>query len=203
MASARPTAICLPRPSSASPVGRSDGSESSSIARTPSKPWGCGSRRCRRRTSSSRCAASTSLTGAKWKQCSGTSIPPSRRPEGFELPGATRYAGHAGLALAYEHWASQWDDFRMELQELIDAGNDVVMVTATTERAERAARRSRLWSRMYGPWTMASSFASASSTRRPKPSSRGSRRVDGLSRVRRGAVFSDQLAAPRSPPRQG
>jgi SnoaL-like domain len=44
MSSARPTAICLPRPSSASPVGRSDGSESSSIARTPSKPWGCGSR---------------------------------------------------------------------------------------------------------------------------------------------------------------
>jgi hypothetical protein len=33
------------------------------------------------------------------------------------------------LALAYEHWASQWDDFRMELQELIHAGNDVVMVT--------------------------------------------------------------------------
>jgi uncharacterized protein len=49
--------------------------------------------------------------------------------EGVELPGATRYVGHAGLALAYEHWASQWDDFRMELQELIDAGNDVVMVT--------------------------------------------------------------------------
>jgi hypothetical protein len=28
--------------------------------------------------------------------------------EGVELPGATRYVGHAGLALAYEHWASQW-----------------------------------------------------------------------------------------------
>jgi uncharacterized protein len=55
--------------------------------------------------------------------------PAIERTEGVEVPGATRYVGHAGLAMAYEHWASQWDDFRMELQELIDAGNDVVMVT--------------------------------------------------------------------------
>jgi hypothetical protein len=32
--------------------------------------------------------------------------------EGVELPGAARYVGHAGLAMAYEHWAGQWDDFR-------------------------------------------------------------------------------------------
>ena len=49
--------------------------------------------------------------------------------EGDELPGATRYVGHAGLATAYEHWADQWDDFRMEVEETIDAGKNVVMVT--------------------------------------------------------------------------
>lgn len=49
--------------------------------------------------------------------------------EGVELPGATRYVGHAGLAMAYEHWASQWDDFRMDVEDMIDAGNEVVMVT--------------------------------------------------------------------------
>jgi ketosteroid isomerase-like protein len=49
--------------------------------------------------------------------------------EGAELPGATSYFGHAGLAMAYEHWASQFDDLRIELEELIDAGSDVVAVT--------------------------------------------------------------------------
>jgi ketosteroid isomerase-like protein len=49
--------------------------------------------------------------------------------EGPELPGAGSYIGHAGLARAYDHWASQWDDFRLELTELIDAGRDVVAVT--------------------------------------------------------------------------
>jgi ketosteroid isomerase-like protein len=49
--------------------------------------------------------------------------------EGDELPGGARYVGHAGLATAYEHWAGQWDDFRMEVEETIDAGDEVVMVT--------------------------------------------------------------------------
>ena len=49
--------------------------------------------------------------------------------EGVELPGATSYLGPEGVATAYEHWARQWDDFRMELTEVIDAGNDVVLVT--------------------------------------------------------------------------
>jgi uncharacterized protein len=46
-----------------------------------------------------------------------------------EIPGSTSYRGHSGLALAYRHWASQWDDFRVEVEELIDAGSDVVAVT--------------------------------------------------------------------------
>jgi ketosteroid isomerase-like protein len=49
--------------------------------------------------------------------------------EGPELPGAGTYYGHAGLATAYDHWTGQFDDYRMELTELIDAGHDVVAVT--------------------------------------------------------------------------
>jgi ketosteroid isomerase-like protein len=61
--------------------------------------------------------------------------------EGVELPGAASYFGHAGLAMAYDHWASQWDDLRIELKELIDAGSDVVAVTRHhgTGRASGAA----------------------------------------------------------------
>ena len=49
--------------------------------------------------------------------------------EGTELPGAGTYTGRGGLAKAYDRWASQWDDFRLELTELIDAGRDVVAIT--------------------------------------------------------------------------
>jgi ketosteroid isomerase-like protein len=75
------------------------------------------------------------------KQLSGTSIPPLRTHEGVELPGATSYVGHAGLAMAYDHWASQFDDLRIALKELIDAGSTVVAVTRHhgTGRASGAA----------------------------------------------------------------
>lgn len=46
-----------------------------------------------------------------------------------EIPGAASYSGYSGLAMAYDHWASQWEGFGVELQELIDAGGDVVAVT--------------------------------------------------------------------------
>jgi ketosteroid isomerase-like protein len=61
--------------------------------------------------------------------------------EGVELPGAASYFGHAGLVTAYDHWASQFDDFRIELKELIDAGSAVVAVTRHhgTGRASGAA----------------------------------------------------------------
>jgi ketosteroid isomerase-like protein len=49
--------------------------------------------------------------------------------EGAELPGAPTYFGHAGLTAAYDHWAGQWDDFRMQLKELLDAGGDLFAVT--------------------------------------------------------------------------
>jgi uncharacterized protein len=49
--------------------------------------------------------------------------------EGPEIPGSASYRGHAGLAEAYRHWAGQWNDFRVDLEELIDAGSDVVAIT--------------------------------------------------------------------------
>ena len=49
--------------------------------------------------------------------------------EGPELPGAASYFGHSGVMVAYHNWVDQWDDFSMELEELVDAGSDVVLVT--------------------------------------------------------------------------
>ena len=46
-----------------------------------------------------------------------------------EIPGSDTYRGYEGLATAYNHWAAQWDDFRVELEELVDAGSDVVAIS--------------------------------------------------------------------------
>ena len=50
-------------------------------------------------------------------------------PHGVGGRRVVQYLGHAGLAMAYDHWASQSDDFRVELTGLIDAGSEVVAVT--------------------------------------------------------------------------
>jgi ketosteroid isomerase-like protein len=46
-----------------------------------------------------------------------------------ETPGGDTYLGYEGLAKAFEHWAGQWDDFHVELEELVDAGSDVIAVS--------------------------------------------------------------------------
>ena len=46
----------------------------------------------------------------------------SIRPEG------KIYRGHQGVAEALRTWTGTWEAFRMELQELIDAGDDVISV---------------------------------------------------------------------------
>ena len=58
-----------------------------------------------------------------------------------EIPGSSTYRGYEGLAMAYEHWAAQWDDFRVELEEQVDAGSDVVAISRHrgTGRASGAA----------------------------------------------------------------
>jgi uncharacterized protein len=46
------------------------------------------------------------------------------------LPGATTYRGHAGLLHAIEHWAGPWEDFRVEVERVIEAGPERVIVLA-------------------------------------------------------------------------
>jgi ketosteroid isomerase-like protein len=46
------------------------------------------------------------------------------------LPGARTYHGHAGLLAAIDNWAGQWDDFEIELERVIAAGRERVIVLA-------------------------------------------------------------------------
>jgi ketosteroid isomerase-like protein len=50
-----------------------------------------------------------------------------------EVPDAKTYEGRGAIREAMEDWPTQWEDFRMDLVEIIDAGDDAV-VTVTRHR---------------------------------------------------------------------
>lgn len=50
-----------------------------------------------------------------------------------EVPDAKTYEGPSAIRAAMADWPSQWEDFRMDLLELIDAGDGVV-VSVTRHR---------------------------------------------------------------------
>jgi ketosteroid isomerase-like protein len=44
-----------------------------------------------------------------------------------ELPDSKTYRGHAGVVEAFDDWPKQWDEFRVELVEVIDVSHDQVI----------------------------------------------------------------------------
>ena len=50
-----------------------------------------------------------------------------------EVPDAKTYEGRSALADSMEDWPNQWEDFRMDLVEIIDAGDEVA-VSVTRHR---------------------------------------------------------------------
>jgi ketosteroid isomerase-like protein len=54
-----------------------------------------------------------------------------------EVPDAKSYEGHAGIAEAFEDWPSQWEDFRMDLVELVDL-NDSQVLAVVRQRGRGA-----------------------------------------------------------------
>jgi len=50
-----------------------------------------------------------------------------------EVPDAKTYEGRGAIREAMEDWPTQWEDFRMDLVEIIDAGDDAV-VSVTRHR---------------------------------------------------------------------
>ena len=100
----------------------------------PSKPWGCRSRRCRRRT---------------WRWCGamlgcvcrrGTFRPPFRSMtqtlNGMEtdLPDGHVARGHEAIMDHIRRWADQWDDWTVEVERIVDAGSEQVVALSLRER---------------------------------------------------------------------
>ena len=50
-----------------------------------------------------------------------------------EVPDAKTYEGRSAIADSMEDWPNQWEDFRMDLVEIIDAGDEVA-VSVTRHR---------------------------------------------------------------------
>jgi ketosteroid isomerase-like protein len=50
-----------------------------------------------------------------------------------EMPDPKRYDGHQGLAQSIEDWPRQWDDFQLDVVEVIDA-NESQVVAMTRQR---------------------------------------------------------------------
>ena len=44
-------------------------------------------------------------------------------------PGGGTYYGHEGVIQAFARWTAAWDDYRVEVEELIDLGDDVLVRT--------------------------------------------------------------------------
>jgi ketosteroid isomerase-like protein len=50
-----------------------------------------------------------------------------------EVPDAKTYEGQGAVAASMEDWPNQWEDFRMDLIEVVDAGDEVA-VSVTRHR---------------------------------------------------------------------
>jgi ketosteroid isomerase-like protein len=60
-----------------------------------------------------------------------------------DVPDASAYSGRAGFARWMENWAGAWEDYRMETEEFIDAGDRVVVVIQMTATARGGMKLDR------------------------------------------------------------
>ena len=59
--------------------------------------------------------------------------------ESPSLPGAQTYRGREGLRRAIENWAGEWDEFRIDLERVIDAGRERVITVARHHGRSRSS----------------------------------------------------------------
>jgi ketosteroid isomerase-like protein len=55
--------------------------------------------------------------------------------------------GHEGVLVAWTQWLEQWDDYSFEVEQLIDCGEDVLVIAR--ERASGTASGASVSSRVY------------------------------------------------------
>jgi ketosteroid isomerase-like protein len=69
-----------------------------------------------------------------------------------EVAGRTVHHGHEGLRTFFRMWYEAWENVEADLQELIDAGEDVISVEITRARGKGSGIEVELT--QYGVWTI-------------------------------------------------
>ena len=67
-------------------------------------------------------------------------------------PGAGTYHGHEGVIQAFTQWTGAWDDYRVEVEELIDLGDDVLARTRHHGRGKGSGVEAEM--RIFQLWTL-------------------------------------------------
>jgi ketosteroid isomerase-like protein len=65
------------------------------------------------------------------------------------LLGANSYRGHSGLRRFWEDLLSAWEEYRVEPQELLDLGDQVVVVHLIRARSKRGLEVAETWSALF------------------------------------------------------
>jgi uncharacterized protein len=67
-------------------------------------------------------------------------------------PGAGTYHGHEGVVQAFANWTGAWDDYRVEVEELIDFGEHVLARTRHHGRGKGSGVEAEL--QIFQLWTI-------------------------------------------------
>jgi uncharacterized protein len=67
-------------------------------------------------------------------------------------PGGGTYHGHDGVIQAFARWTGAWDDYRVEVDELIDLGDDVLARTRHLGRGKDS--RVEVEMKIFQLWTL-------------------------------------------------
>ena len=131
-------------------TGRRSGGAFFSARPKPSKPPGCGSRRCRRRTWRS-CGASLRTpceVAGNSRRCTSGRTPSCMAPSGGS-PGGDVWRGSEQVRKFFEEDSDAWDERPLDAEEFIDAGDCVVVLLHEFRRGKGAGLR---W-RLTRPWS--------------------------------------------------
>jgi ketosteroid isomerase-like protein len=69
-----------------------------------------------------------------------------------EEPGAGTFHGHEGVVQAFAEWTGAWDDYRVEVEELTDLGNQVLARTRHRGRGKGSGVEVEL--EIFQLWTL-------------------------------------------------
>ena len=70
------------------------------------------------------------------------------------MAGETRFRGHARLRHFFRRYYEMWESFEYDVEELIDAGEDIIISVVTSRARGRSSGVEVEWADQVGVWTI-------------------------------------------------